>query len=111
MSGPDAIPLRRTPTDLVTLLTGTIETLQQQARALDVVLAIDAQPGLPEVRVDAEKIAAYNMMGRNKRSIVLNLREQEARDIFYRLADEHARVVLDATLAHLRASHASPATA
>jgi signal transduction histidine kinase len=57
MSGPDAIPLRRTPTDLVALLTGTIETLQQQAQGLDVVLAIDAQPGLPEVRVDAEKIA------------------------------------------------------
>ncbi len=44
--------------------------------------------------VDQEKIAAYNMMGRNKRSIVLNLREQEARDIFYRLA-ETADVVLE----------------
>ena len=43
---------------------------------------------------DAEKQAAYNLMGRNKRSIVLNLREQEARDIFYRLADE-ADVVLE----------------
>lgn len=44
--------------------------------------------------IDEEKIAAYNMMGRNKRSIVLNLREQEARDIFYRLADD-ADVVLE----------------
>ena len=44
--------------------------------------------------VDEQKIAAYNMMGRNKRSIVLNLREQEARDIFYRLA-ETADVVLE----------------
>jgi crotonobetainyl-CoA:carnitine CoA-transferase CaiB-like acyl-CoA transferase len=43
---------------------------------------------------DAEKQAAYNLMGRNKRSIVLNLREQEAREIFYRLADE-ADVVLE----------------
>ena len=44
--------------------------------------------------VDEQKIAAYNMMGRNKRSIVLNLREQEAREIFYRLADT-ADVVLE----------------
>ena len=42
MSAPaDAIPLRRSLTDLVPLLKGTIETLQQQAQALDVVLAID----------------------------------------------------------------------
>jgi crotonobetainyl-CoA:carnitine CoA-transferase CaiB-like acyl-CoA transferase len=36
---------------------------------------------------DAERVAAFNMLARNKRSIVLNLREQEAREIFYRLAD------------------------
>ena len=63
MSGPVAsiplasIPLRRSPTDLVPLLKGTIETLQEQARALDVSLAIDAAPGLPLADVDAEKIA------------------------------------------------------
>jgi len=44
--------------------------------------------------VDAEKLAAYNMMSRNKRSIILNLREQEAREIFYKLADS-ADVVLE----------------
>jgi crotonobetainyl-CoA:carnitine CoA-transferase CaiB-like acyl-CoA transferase len=49
---------------------------------------------LGQRNVDAEKIAAYNMMGRNKRSIVLNLREPEAREIFYRLADD-ADVVLE----------------
>lgn len=43
---------------------------------------------------DAERAAAFNSLGRNKRSIVLNLREQEARDIFYRLA-ETADVVLE----------------
>ncbi len=43
---------------------------------------------------DAERIAAYNMMGRNKRSIVLNLREPDAREIFYKLA-ETADVVLE----------------
>ena len=37
---------------------------------------------------DPERMAAFNMLARNKRSIVLNLREQEARDIFYKLADE-----------------------
>ena len=43
---------------------------------------------------DAEKMAAYNMLSRNKRSIVLNLREPEAREIFYKLADD-ADVVLE----------------
>ena len=43
---------------------------------------------------DAEKYAAYNILGRNKRSIVLNLREAEAREIFYKLA-ESADVVLE----------------
>ena len=42
---------------------------------------------------DAETVAAYNIMGRNKPSIVLNLREQEAREIFYRLADDADVVV------------------
>jgi len=31
--------------------------------------------------------------------------ERRGRRIYYRLADEHARVVLDATLAHLRTAH------
>lgn len=43
---------------------------------------------------DAEKAAAYNSLSRNKRSIVLNLREQDAREIFYKLA-ESADVVLE----------------
>ena len=43
---------------------------------------------------DAERQAAYNVLARNKRSIVLNLRDQEAREIFYKLADT-ADVVLE----------------
>lgn len=43
---------------------------------------------------DLEKAAAYNTMSRNKRSIVLNLREQDAREIFYKLAAD-ADVVLE----------------
>jgi ArsR family transcriptional regulator, lead/cadmium/zinc/bismuth-responsive transcriptional repressor len=35
--------------------------------------------------------------------------ERRGRQIFYRLADEHARVVLDATLTHLRTAHAPSA--
>ena len=42
----------------------------------------------------AERAAAYNVLGRNKRSMVLNLRQQEAREVFYRLA-EGADVVLE----------------
>ena len=36
----------------------------------------------------------YNALGRNKRSIILNLRDEEARDVFYRLV-ESADVVLE----------------
>lgn len=43
---------------------------------------------------DLEKAAAYNTLSRNKRSIVLNLREPDAREIFYQLAAE-ADVVLE----------------
>ncbi len=35
--------------------------------------------------------------------------ERRGRRIFYRLSDEHARVVLDATLDHLRVAHAASA--
>ncbi len=44
--------------------------------------------------MQADRAAAYNALGRNKRSIVLNLRHDEARRIFYRLA-ETADVVLE----------------
>jgi crotonobetainyl-CoA:carnitine CoA-transferase CaiB-like acyl-CoA transferase len=43
---------------------------------------------------DLEKAAAFNTMSRNKRSMVLNLREPDAREIFYKLADD-ADVVLE----------------
>jgi crotonobetainyl-CoA:carnitine CoA-transferase CaiB-like acyl-CoA transferase len=41
-----------------------------------------------------ERARAFNALGRNKRSIVLNLRHQAARDVFYHLA-ETADVVLE----------------
>jgi len=42
----------------------------------------------------AERALAYNALARNKRSTVLNLRKEEARQVFYRLA-ESADVVLE----------------
>ena len=51
-------------------------------------------PAIAGRGIDPEKIAAYNVLGRNKRSMVLNLREQDARDIFYKLAKD-ADVVLE----------------
>ncbi|MCA9846044.1 MAG: CoA transferase, partial [Dehalococcoidia bacterium] len=42
----------------------------------------------------AERAAAYNALGRGKKSITLNLKETEAREIFYKLADD-ADVVLE----------------
>lgn len=53
----DAIPLHRTPTDLRTLLKGTLEVLKAQAMGRDVSLTIEAPADLPTVSVDAEKIA------------------------------------------------------
>lgn len=53
----DSIPLNRTLTALPALLEGTVETLHEQAAALDVSLTIEAARDLPRVRVDAEKIA------------------------------------------------------
>jgi len=41
-----------------------------------------------------ERARAYHALGRNKRSIVLNLRDEAARDVFYRLA-KTADVVLE----------------
>ncbi len=53
----DAIPLHRTPTDLRTLLQGTLEVLKAQAMGRDVSLTIEAPEDLPPVSLDAEKIA------------------------------------------------------
>jgi len=41
-----------------------------------------------------QRRAAYNALQRNKRSIALNLKEPEAKDVFYRLA-ESADVVVE----------------
>ena len=52
-----------------------------------------AQAATPDPNA-ARRASAGNALGRNKRSIRLNLKSDEAREIFYRLADE-ADVVLE----------------
>ena len=67
------------------------------------VLMIEAPPeslhsGLrAEQAIDAdsaERAAAFNPLGRNKRSIILNLRHEQGREVFFRLA-EQADVVVE----------------
>jgi signal transduction histidine kinase len=97
MSGPtDAIPLRRSPTDLVSVLTGTIETLQAQARALDVTLTIDAEPGLPRANVDAEKIAwaVATLVGNAFRYVRRGTRRLPGGSIHVRLRAAGASIVV-----------------
>jgi two-component system sporulation sensor kinase A len=53
----DAAVLHLTPIDLRSLLTGTVEALREQARALDVDLSIDAEAGLAPLDLDGERIA------------------------------------------------------
>jgi crotonobetainyl-CoA:carnitine CoA-transferase CaiB-like acyl-CoA transferase len=67
------------------------------------ILLVEAPPefvtrtGTPAPRPDDEvtqRRRAHNALGRNKRSIVINLREDEGRDVFYKLC-ENADVVLE----------------
>jgi alpha-methylacyl-CoA racemase len=54
-----------------------------------------SRPNLPSgFPKDAQRAAAYNALGRNKRSIILNLRQEEGRQILYELA-KSADVVLE----------------
>jgi len=54
-----------------------------------------ARPNVPSgFPRDVAKATAHNALGRNKRSIILNLRDEEAREVFHRLA-ESADVVLE----------------
>jgi signal transduction histidine kinase len=54
----DAVPIRRTPTDLRALLKTTLASMAAQARAVDVTLEISIDERVPPfVRIDADKIA------------------------------------------------------
>jgi signal transduction histidine kinase len=52
----EALPVRRIPTDLRSLLPATLEVLARQARSLDVALTIEIQKELYPICLDAEKI-------------------------------------------------------
>jgi signal transduction histidine kinase len=53
----DALPLRRTRTDLRALLRSTLDVMQRQAKAFDVTLSVDVDGRVPDVvSLDAEKI-------------------------------------------------------
>lgn len=64
------------------------------------VLLVEAVPGVSDklgaraATVDAERAVAYNALARGKRSIALNLKDDEARKIFYDLIKD-ADVVLE----------------
>jgi signal transduction histidine kinase len=53
----EAMPVRRSPTDLRHLLPLILEVLARQAKSLDVALTIDIQKELYPISLDAEKIA------------------------------------------------------
>ena len=62
------------------------------------VLMVEAPPGAdsrppPEGAADPQREAAYNPLRRNKRSIVLDLKAPDARELFYRLAQDADVVV------------------
>jgi signal transduction histidine kinase len=53
----DVVALCRREIDLVPLLRGALEPLVAQAEAHEIAVTVDAEPGVPRVRIDAEKIA------------------------------------------------------
>ena len=62
------------------------------------VINVEGRPALPGLRPEigskeSAKAAAYDASNRNKKSIILNLKTDEARQIFYKLAEEADVVV------------------
>src|SRR3990172_5707839 len=88
LGGIGVLPLtRRAPGPFCTMLLGDL--------GADVIVVEEA-PGAGR-RFDVgmgERAQAYNPVGRNKRSLGLNLKDERAREVFYRLADG-ADVVLE----------------
>src|SRR3972149_3111724 len=75
--------------DLTRLAPGPFCTMLLGARGADVIVVEEA-PGAGR-RFDVglgERAQAFNALGRNKRSIGLNLKDEAARQVFYRLGGE-----------------------
>jgi signal transduction histidine kinase len=53
----EALPVRRVPTDLRSLLRSSLDVLHRQAKSLDVALTIEVQDELEPIPLDADKIA------------------------------------------------------
>ena len=79
--------------DLSRLVPGPFCTMLLGDLGADV-LQVEPPPDSRAGRAGGMEDRAANALGRNKRSIVLNLREEEARQVFYRLA-ESADVVVE----------------
>jgi crotonobetainyl-CoA:carnitine CoA-transferase CaiB-like acyl-CoA transferase len=79
--------------DLSRLVPGPFCTMLLGDLGADVLL-IEPPPDSRAGQAPSVGGEAYNALGRNKRSIVLNLRDDEARQVFYRLT-ESADVVLE----------------
>jgi len=96
MHVPDSIPLRRKPTDVPALLRGTVETLREQAAALDVALSVDAPPDLPRAEVDAEKLAwaVATLVGNALRYVRRGTRLRPGGSIRVRIGAEAGFVVI-----------------
>ena len=84
---------RLAPGPFCTMLLGDLgaDVLLVEAPAQFVTQRPDRTPPNEEA---AQRRRAYNALGRNKRSIVLNLREQAGREVFYRLCQD-ADVVIE----------------
>lgn len=92
----NAIPLNTTPTDLPALLEGAVETLRAQATSLDVSLSIEAEQGLPRLRIDAEKIAwaVVTLVGNALRYVRHGTRRLPGGSIQVRIYAEAGAVVI-----------------
>jgi signal transduction histidine kinase len=96
-SGPiGAIPLYRSPVNLVQLARSTLEPLEREARSLDVTLSIDGVASLDSVSVDPEKMAwvIATLAGNALRYVRRGSRRLPGGDIVVRLCcDEPSKTV------------------
>lgn len=96
MKSPGAIPLQRRPTDVPALLRGTVETLRNQAAALDVTLSIDAPADVAPADVDAERIAwaVATLVGNALRYVRRGSRLRPGGVIHVRIAPEPGTIAI-----------------
>jgi signal transduction histidine kinase len=96
MGPAEVIPLRCAPTALPALLRSTVETMRQQAEALDATLTVEADSDLPLVRVDPDKIAwaVATLVGNSLRYIRRGTRRLPGGTITVRIGVEDGGIVI-----------------